>query len=472
MPTVQELVTKFSFDVDRSGIQKFQNTLTGVKRTILSVGTALGVGLGTKAMVRFGTETEEATFQAGRFNKIIKETGEFAAPLQNRLNKLNDMLGGSAFTDPEAFNAFTEFSNVAEGFPSIEGKFDEFFEFATLISKAGQLNDIAGTFSNLMNTIKTGDPGILADLPGITDIDVAKLQKMNDLLQGAFFLSPDQRPLAAKRILNLFSGVRSELQATAVAASQTGSGELDKAKTELEKAAQNLGERLLGFLTPAIKGITELLKLVQGDGTTFPILESLGRALGLIPDKAKQGEESIDSLVASLKTLGVSAGAGIVAGLVFGLPPLLGAAIGMSVGFGAIKLSETLNNTEEEPRTQAQADAANEELRKMAKEHGVILEEADLFKPTTPALTPAPPSVPTTPALTPAPPSVPTTPAAPTSAPPLVGANNSRGNTTIHINVTGANPQEIAREVARRVSEVVGSAQREFTALEGVPGIG
>ncbi len=344
MPTVRELSTRFSFEVDPKGITKFNRTIFGMKRQILAVGAALGVGLGSRALVRFGESLERARFQAGRFSEAIRLTGKFAPDVQKKLDALRSTLGAGAFTDAQAFDAFARFANIAEDFPSLQGKFPDFFEFAVLLNKAGQLKDLGAVVNDLTESFKTGDPSFLERLPGFSDIAGAKIRKLAQIIQGAFFLPVTQRPQFFQQITQAMAELLPELEKTAIAAGETGPGALGNALTELESAAQKVGASMLKFITPAIQALTDLLGLASGENRTFPALEKMGRALGLIPDKAKAGEEAIESLISSLRTLGIAAAAGIVAGLIIGLPPIVGAAIGLDGGVGFIKLKEIVED--------------------------------------------------------------------------------------------------------------------------------
>lgn len=345
MPTVRELSTRFSFDVDPKGIQKFNQTLNGMKRSILAVGSALGVGLGFRQLLRFGQDVDRARFQAERFSETLRKTGKFAKPLQDRLDGLNQALEG-AFTEADLFNAFVRFSNAVEDFPSMEGKFGEFFEFAVLLNKAGQFRDLSGTFERMVAGFENADPSFLEDLPKFSDLAGAKIRKLAQIVQGAFFLDVQKRPLAFRLLSEAMEGLTQELALTAEAAGATGTGKIDDALTELEKAAQDLGKTILEFVSPAIEGLTELLRLVSGEGETFPVLEALGRSLGLISDSTKTGREAIAELKEALKDLAIGAVTGIVAGLVFGLPPLLGAAIGIAGTAGILQLEKLANDPE------------------------------------------------------------------------------------------------------------------------------
>ncbi len=484
MTTVRELSTRFSFDVDPQGIAKFNRTLGGMKRQVLAVGAALGVGLGFRSLVRFGESLERARFQAGRFSEAIRLTGKFIPDTQKKLDELRKTLGAGAFTDAQAFDAFASFANAAEDFPSLQGKFAEFFEFAVLLNKAGQLKNLGGVVTQMVDSLRTGDPAFLEALPKFSDIAGAKIRKLSQIMQQAFFLPVSQRPQFIKQITEAMAELREELEETAIRAKDTGPGALGNALTELEQAAQKTGASILKFITPAIQGLTELLQLTQGEGDSFPVLEKMGRLLGLIPDRAKSGKEAIDSLIAALRALGIAAGVGIVAGLVVGLPPIIGAAIGLAGGVGFLKLKNLIEDPDFSfaelllgPLEKAFEDLgqlfttlvvdpianAIEDLKELFNDviepfNNLIpnLNEPGSFLPE---------------GLQPRERELKLTPLRPgeTSRTPVSATSQTRVN--IQMNITGSNPDEIGRIVVAKLTEAIGRASIEFTPIEGVEGL-
>lgn len=445
MPTVRELSTRFSFDIDPSGVAKYNRTMVGMKRQIIAVGAALGVGVGFRSLIRFGEGLERARFQAARFNEAIRLTGKFAPETQKRLDKLKDTLGSGAFTDAQAFDAFVQFANVAEDFPSLQGKFGEFFEFAVLLNKAGQLKNLGGVVQQMIEAFRTGDPTFLERLPKFSDIAGAKIRKLAQIMQGAFFLPAAQRPQFFKQITKAMDDLRPELERTAIAARETGPGALGNALTELEKSAQKVGANILKFITPAITALSDLLALLSGEDRRFPALEKLGKALGLIPDRAKTGKEAIDELFKSLKTLGILAAAGIVAGLVIGLPPIVGAAVGIAGGVAFNKVRQL----SEDPNLSL-GDLLPDPVR-------------DLIEGIRKNIEPAPPGRGREALKNPLESGV---------RRQLDARTGSVNIEKIEMNITGDNPQEIGRVVVDKINEVIRKATIEFTSVEGVKGLG
>lgn len=431
MPTVRELSTKFSFDVDTQGVQKFNRILGGMKKQVLAVGAALGVGLGARALFNFGVNLERARFQAGRFSDIIRDTGKFAAPLQKRLEDLNKLFRDGAFTQAQAFDAFFAFSNAVEGFPTLKDKFGDFFEFAVLLNKAGQRNNLGERIQQVVDALKTGDVSFLKELPGFSDIAGAKIEKLQEILRGAFFLPVGQRAESGRRITAAMASLVQGLRDTAIAADKTDVGKLNTAMTRLEQVAQRLGKSILKFITPAIEGLTELLNIIEGKGRDFPVLEKLGRFLGLIPGDAKKGKEAIDALFDSLKRLGFAAAAGVVAGLVVGLPPIVGAAIGIAGGIALLNLKEAAKQF---------FTPSAEDLKGVPKPgvpFGPAVEAEQNFQRRRQQLQ-------------------------------GIGPTGSLGGANIQVFITGSNPLEIGRMVVEKLNEAVARASVPFTAIEGL----
>ncbi len=420
MPTIRELSTRFSFDVDPQGINKFNRTMNKMKNTILGIGTALGTGLGFRSLIRFGEDVQRAAFQARRFGAELDKDGKFIGETREKLDALTETLGNKAFTETQALDAFTQFAQLAKGFPSLQGKFAEFFEFAVLLNKAGQLRDLGGVMTRMVEAVKTADPSFLVDLTKLPALAGARISKLAQIIQGAFFLDVQKRPLAFRLLREAMDSVEEGLKKTAIAASKTDVGKVDTALTELEEAAQNLGNNLLQFVTPAIEGLTELLQLVQGQGVDFPVLEAMGRALGLIPASAEAGEKAIEKLKESLTILAGSAIAGILAGLVLGLPPLIGAAIGVAGGAAFLKLKDM-------------ADEAQEGKEIFEGENPTLFVPGGLHDAT---------------------------------------ASTTSTIRNITINIMGDDEGRIRRVVKEALEDTIGQASVSFTPIEGVVGIG
>jgi hypothetical protein len=460
MPVVRELSTKFTFDVDRSGIQRFNQVLGGMKRSIVVIGTLLGTGVGAKAVAKFGANLERARFQAGRFSEEIRTTGKFAKPLQERIDALSKSFKTAAFTESEAFNAFTQFSNVAEDFPTLEGRFGDFFEFAVLANKAGQLKDLPGVFTEMVEALRSGDPTFLEKLPGFSDVAGAKIRKLQEISQGAFFLPVQRRPQFFRLLLDGIEETREELRATAKEATETTAiSKFQDALVKLERAAEKLGTVVLKGITPAIDALSELLNLIQADNVDLPVLTKIAEALGLIPSDAKKGEEAVKRLVETFADLGRAALAGIAIGLPFGIPPLLGAALGLAGGVGLKNLQRISEEEDFEGKIfKPGRERANEAIQQFRN-----IFPPDFFQRGGGDIPLGPSSAPTNPRKRDL--GVPEVGKAPLFQPPIV-------NNSIQINVTGENPREIARIVTEKLRDMIGRASIEFTPVEGVSSVG
>ncbi len=425
MPTVDELSTRFDFKVNRRGINEFNSAISGMKRTVLSLGAILGTGLGVAGVVRLATDLDRARFQATRFSETLRTTGKFSDELEEQLEFLQRRFGG--FRPEQTFAAFAEFGKIARGFPNLQDKFGAFFEFAVQANQAGQFGDVGMVFQQIVDAIKSGDPSFLRELALVSDIDTQGLAFISKQIESGVLFSSQARPLIVEKFLEAMQGVQRSLRGDALASLGTNTNKIADIQNKLTEAAQRLADTLLTKLQPALDVITEILDLINGAPSEFPLLISIGKALGLIPEDAVSAKHAIDQLFRSLKILGIGAAAGIGLGLLLGLPPILGAAIGIAGGAAFIKLESLAEDFSLKDFLNDNVINGLGDLVPSLEDFGdnEVLEGKRM--------------------------------------PTMMNIPN-----IFNFNITGDNPEAIAQEVKKVVKDLLAGAALEFTPIEGI----
>lgn len=301
MPVVRELTTRFSFDVDRRGVEKFNRTMGGMRNIIVGLAGALGVGLGVRSIVKWGMELNRAKFFVEELGGMSKSTTRLIEDLEEEY--------GKAFTETEGMNAFINFMKISEGFQGFEKLFDPLLEFSVLLTRsgAGRYGDFREIFEGILAASR-GDFGFLEQIIGITDIDVAELRKIGETVEGAFFLKPEARPEFFDLLMQLITREMPRQTEIATRAMEEDFTKLDIAGTKIKTTWQEITGELTKAMTPILETVNELLEkydedLVEAAGSAaraindffgifrgeaskeFPLLTKIGRLFGFIEEK-------------------------------------------------------------------------------------------------------------------------------------------------------------------------------------------
>lgn len=162
---LRHLVTRFGFDVDKKGVNKYENTVKGMKRSALRVAGLFGLGFGAKQLWDAAQGAERAEFLFKRLAKTdFSSLRNILAETREEMNRIREGSGGLLTTrefDQSARRFLKDFGNGRE----------QMRLFADLWSFAARESAITGKnvmqiMSGLQEGIKGGDFGELLNLPG------------------------------------------------------------------------------------------------------------------------------------------------------------------------------------------------------------------------------------------------------------------------------------------------------------------
>jgi hypothetical protein len=344
---VKEFVTRFSFETDRRGISRFNNTIGNMNRKILGLGAALGVTFGGKKMLDAAKELDRAANQARRFGAPLSEANKFLGDLGATLDGFKSSIG--AFDQATPLKAFTRFKQVTEGLPDMGVKFDEFFKTGLLLAKAGQ-TPVDEMFENLATAMETGSLDFLKGVPGIDARVRGSLEKIFQINAPGAFLNFLQRPGFVKGMFGVIRKEIPRLEKDTADVLASPSGGVDELTTKFEAAATKLGDSLLKILKPAIDSLNEMMDIINNtEGKEFPVLSKIAEMLGLIPKGASLAMDDIDRLKDHAKKLAIGMAAGIGLGMLVGIPPLMGAVLGLGGAALVTKLQTDYEASGAEP---------------------------------------------------------------------------------------------------------------------------
>lgn len=261
MPTLREVTTRFKFETDKKGVDKFERTMKrmrgGTRRLAKLFGITLGVA-GITAMGKLGVSIERARFNMERFSGVnTRQLNQQLKGVQVSLDAIRQGFG-SKITDKNFFTAGTEFFKV---FGKGEGQMEAFrrtFELAAKLSLLTGKN-VDQLFSSITQGIESGNFGFLADIPGFTKTRIQNLQdQLNAIAPGGEFTSGigrAQRLNAFLRNTGRSSGViNKNLRAIPDAVF-----EADQAAANFKKTMDNLAQSVTKLLVPALNKLNILL---------------------------------------------------------------------------------------------------------------------------------------------------------------------------------------------------------------------
>ncbi len=219
MAVLRELVSRFSFDVDKKSVKEYDKTIGNMKGSVKKLAGAFGVALSAGAIFQagktaLGAEVNLKRVAGVKFDKLQDEL----VGLRERLNAIREGTG-EILTD-------REYNTLATGFIESFGKSNkEIDKFLTLLQAATIQARVTGKsvgeiFTGFMAGVATGD---LQALVGVGGLDLGQVQVAEDLLariDPGTIGKREIKQLRAAKILDLLSKAQSEQTRQLEASSQ------------------------------------------------------------------------------------------------------------------------------------------------------------------------------------------------------------------------------------------------------------
>ena len=300
--TLRELVTRFGFDVDKAGVDRFNQTVGGMKKQIVGLAGALGVGLGGRQILRLGTDarqTEVALKTAvsgieGGFDLVSGAIERARTDLGN-LGEIVTPQEGQAI----AASFFGAFEDVSD---DTLGTFETFLRAAvTLAAQTG--GEVTDTFSAIFQAAREGVIEPLQALPGITAETARQFQFVTGLLGQIDPTNVAQLAVNMSRVRQEIEKVLPDVEKFV----QQNAEDLlaaRRASAELEEGLQNLGSRAVKALQEPLDILSTFVgKLNEGKGATDALSESLAgvklppaiqftlQTLGILPEERQTPQQ-------------------------------------------------------------------------------------------------------------------------------------------------------------------------------------
>lgn len=162
---LRHLVTRFGFDVDKKGVNQYENTVKGMKRSAMRVAGIFGLGFGAKQLWDAAQGAERAEFLFKRMAKTdFRQMRSVLSETREEMDRIREGSGSLLTTK--------EFDQSARRFLKDFGRGREQMRlFKDLWSFASRESAITGKnvmeiMSGLQEGIKGGDFGSLLELPG------------------------------------------------------------------------------------------------------------------------------------------------------------------------------------------------------------------------------------------------------------------------------------------------------------------
>ena len=320
MATVRQLTTRFSFETDRSGIRRFNQSLRSMKRGVAGLATAFGATKVVKSLVRLGTGMEMSVVRAQRFSKevrflknnTVRLTGAMARAWQN----VREAIPGRVILS-DFLNGFADFKQFIKG-----GTMDQFNK---LFIAAGRIAKISGepvaeVFRSLQEAAKSGDLTILQKVfKGIDVKDVAMQNFINQLrnVDPRGIATIDDRINGFFRVLKANEKELDQFSRRVVFG--TFGGQFNEFKLNLRDMGEVIGAKLTRPMKDALKWTNEFFMEWSRSGYTWKglvrtmgkrssifgaILKGLGDGTGAIAtaldklfEKMKDGFDKLDEMV-------------------------------------------------------------------------------------------------------------------------------------------------------------------------------
>ena len=264
MPVLREVVTRFKFEQDKKGVNKFNRTMRGMKNNVRGLAKLFGISLGlvaAKSLFNMGIAAEKARFDVKRLGGVSmkKLIGQFNA-IKNSSKAL------SGLREQDFFKSGAAFFKVFGGGEKQAKQFVRLFELAAKLSRLTNQN-VTDVFKQLGQGIETGDFSFLNEIKGF---DKTRIQNIKDELniiapQGEF-LSGTRRAQKLNKLLNLTAGATRQIDNSlknvppAMIKSQKAA---EKFKDTMDKLAVILTSEMVPALRELNKTLSQISKVVD-----------------------------------------------------------------------------------------------------------------------------------------------------------------------------------------------------------------
>jgi len=207
MPVLRELVSRFSFDVDKKSVKNYDATIGGMKKSALKLGAALGLSLGGKALFQAGTQALTAE------ENLKRIAGTKFSLLESNLDSVRVKLdsirqgAGSILTDKTFQMLGADFFKSFDISNKTIKQFTTLLESASVqaISTKGSISEI---FSGLQAAIETGDVGAIKDIGGFNLAQVKFLQAQLAQIDAGEFAQDISMKKRGEVVTNLLKKLR------------------------------------------------------------------------------------------------------------------------------------------------------------------------------------------------------------------------------------------------------------------------
>lgn len=260
---LRDVVTRFRFDVDESGVRRFNSSMGsmrgGLRQLAGLFGVTLGIG-GAAAVGKMGNSAERAEFQLRRL--AGSDFSKFRNVLREVQHELDSIRGGaSAIIRPKQFDeAAAGFTRVfGSGKPQMEA-FQRIFSFA---AKQAVLTgrEVTEITKAIQDAVATGGFEELLDLPGFSQFRKQLLefqQQAMDPGEPGGQVAMANRMRAVTRII----GESTAQQNKDLKLVPEQLLRADAAGNKMQETLEKLGDTLMKSLVPALEKLTKLLDYV------------------------------------------------------------------------------------------------------------------------------------------------------------------------------------------------------------------
>lgn len=278
--TLRELVTRFGFETDKGGVDRFNQTIGGMKKQIVGLAGALGVGLGGRELLRFGTDAKqtEVAFKSavsgidGGLERVTRSIdkllgkGDFLGEL-GKLGEIVTPQQGQAI----AASFFGAFEDVSD---KTLGTFETFLRAAvTLAAQTG--GEVTDTFSAIFQAAREGVIDPLQALPGITAETSRQFQFITGLLGQIDPTNVAQLRVNMGRVREEIEKVLPDVEKF-VQQNATDLLAAREASAKLQESMQTLGAKAVKALEEPLDILSQFVgKLNDGKGAAEALGESL-----------------------------------------------------------------------------------------------------------------------------------------------------------------------------------------------------
>jgi len=276
---LRDLVTRFSFETDESGIAKYNNKLAGMRKGLGRFLGLLGVGLGAKELFDVGQNAKQAEFNLRRFvgTDFTKLRQQFFQT-QKDINKLREGAGDLIIRKDFDLAAGKFFQTFGRGQKQMED-FSKFWDFAAKQSALTGQN-VNSIFEQLQSGVRGGDFGSLLNIPGIDVFRKQLLEFQNQVLDPN---EPGGRIAIQNRMRTFFRIIQQARAEQDKSLTELPAGILESRKTvtEFREAFEKLGKTVNELLVPALQQLNKLLEIMnKGFGFAEKNTDSIKSGVG------------------------------------------------------------------------------------------------------------------------------------------------------------------------------------------------